>query len=145
MHTNASFVINKGSAPFPMIAHVASPFSGFIFKSGRMALLPTCRHTVGDHAPTSGARLSRRVRTGCASQLTPGQRLLPVLKPPFVFGGAVVGRVGSATDELVAEADASGFGLLSSCCAAEAASDAASLIDDDVAASGRLVKKFVML
>ena len=67
------------------------------------------------------------------------------MKPPFVFGGAVVGKLGSATDELVAEADASGFGLLSSCCAAEAASDAASLIDDDVAASGRLVKKFVML
>ena len=75
--------------------------------------------------------------------LTPGQRLLPVLKPPFVFGGAVVGRLGSATDELVAEADASGFGLLSSCCAAEAAADAASL-DDDVAASDSFVKKLVM-
>ena len=56
-----------------------------------------------------------------------------------------MGKLGSATDELVAEADASGFGLLSSCCAAEAASDAASLVDVDVAASGRLVKKFVML
>ena len=66
------------------------------------------------------------------------------MKPPFVFGGAVVERLGSATDELVSEADASGFGLLSSCCAAEAASDAASLVDDDVAASGRLVKKLVM-
>ena len=66
------------------------------------------------------------------------------MKPPFVFGGAVVERLGSATDELVSEADASGCGLLSSCCAAEAASDAASLADDDVAASGRLVKKLVM-
>jgi hypothetical protein len=48
--------------------------------------------------------------------------------------------LGSATDELVAEADASGFGLLYSCCAAEAAADAASLVDGDVAASDRLVK-----
>ena len=54
-----------------------------------------------------------------------------------------MGRLGSATDELVAEADASGFGLLSSCCAAEAAADAASL-DDDVAASELFVKKLVM-
>jgi hypothetical protein len=52
--------------------------------------------------------------------------------------------LGSATDELVAEADASGFGLLSSCCAAEAAADAASLVDDDVAASELFVKKLVM-
>ena len=68
------------------------------------------------------------------------------MKPPFVFGGAVVVRLGSATDELVAEADAAGFGLLSSssCCAAEAAADAASLVDDDVAASDGLVRKFVM-
>ena len=70
--------------------------------------------------------------------------LLPVLKPPFVFGGAVVGRFGSATDELVAEADASGFGLLASCCAAAAAANAASLVDGDVAASDRLAKKPVM-
>jgi hypothetical protein len=51
--------------------------------------------------------------------------------------------LGSATDEFVAEADASGFGLLSSCCAAAAAADAASLVDDDVAACDRL-KKLVM-
>jgi len=64
------------------------------------------------------------------------------LKPPFGFGGAVAVRLESATDELVAEADASEFGLLSSCCAAEAASDAASLDDDD-AATDRL-KKLLM-
>ena len=77
--------------------------------------------------------------------MTPGHSLLPVLKPPFGFGGAVVERLGSATDELVSEADASGFGILSSssCCAAEAAADAA-LLDDDVATSDCLVKKLVM-
>jgi hypothetical protein len=62
------------------------------------------------------------------------------LKPPFVFGGAVGVRFGSATDELVAEADASEFGLLSSCCAAEAAADASSLVDGDVAATDGLVR-----
>jgi hypothetical protein len=39
-----------------MIAHVASLFLSFIFESGALFLLPTCRYTVGDHAQTSGAR-----------------------------------------------------------------------------------------
>ena len=47
-------------------------------------------------------------------------------------------RLGAAMDELVAEADASEFGLLSSCSAAEAAADASSLVDGDVAASDGL-------
>jgi hypothetical protein len=53
LHTNAFVGINNGSTPFgPMIAHVRRRFAWVIFESCCMFLLPTCRHTVGDHAST---------------------------------------------------------------------------------------------